>query len=77
MMSDMLVVQGLCNLRTQNVKKAGHCFEEARLYKGPRKTELVTLMESKYASLIYYCLECVHKMVQTRVMEYFRDRASK
>ena len=45
-------------------KRAGKCFNEAKLYQVSRKNELRILMETY-----------LNKMVQIRVMEYLRVKA--
>lgn len=52
MLADMHVVQGLSYLRSQNMKRAGRCFNEAKLYQVSRKTELQMLVESKCLSFV-------------------------
>ena len=47
MLADMNVIQGLCCMRMQNLKKAGRCFDEARNYKVQRKSEMYILLQSK------------------------------
>ena len=46
MLADMHVLQGLSYLRSKNIKRAGRCFNEAKLYQVSRKTELQMLVES-------------------------------
>jgi len=40
----MHVVQGLANLRLLNVKRAGRCFDEAKSFKIPRKSQMLILI---------------------------------
>jgi hypothetical protein len=54
MLADMHVVQGLSNLRLLHLKRAGRCFDEAKAYIVPRKSEMLILVQSKFLILIYY-----------------------
>lgn len=38
MLSDMYVIQGLGNLRIDNIKRACKCFEESRQFKVEKKS---------------------------------------
>ena len=44
MLADMHVVQGLANLRLLHLKRAGRCFDEAKAFKVPRKSEMMILI---------------------------------
>ncbi len=46
MMADMHILEGLGHLRSKNIKRAGKCFNEAKLYQVSRKNELQMLMET-------------------------------
>ena len=46
MMADMHILEGLGYLRSKNIKRAGKCFNEAKLYQVSRKNELQMLMET-------------------------------
>lgn len=48
MISDMYKIQGLCYLRSKELKKAGKCFEEAGYYTVKRNKALSILFKSKY-----------------------------
>jgi hypothetical protein len=44
MLADMHVVSGLANLRLLKIKKAGRCFDEAKAYTVPRKSDMLILV---------------------------------
>lgn len=46
MLADMHVVQGLANLRLMNIKRAGRCFDDAKAFKVPRKSQMLILVQS-------------------------------
>lgn len=54
-----------------HLMRAGKCFEEAKQFKTERKSELITLIESK-RTLLTNDIECLLKFVQTRIFEYFK-----
>ena len=70
----MHVVQGLANLRLLNIKRAGRCFDEAKAFKVPRKSQMLILIQSTFHFIIIL-LECMYKMVNERIMEDFRRKA--
>jgi hypothetical protein len=52
MLADMHVVQGLANLRLLNIKRAGRCFDEAKAFKVPRKSQMLILIQSTFHFII-------------------------